>query len=72
MTRHPMDFLREDFLDPMGVTQEIVCRHLDLDNEHYFSDPRDYEQYLFYRVAFLRKKHELLKFINDPMQSKEV
>lgn len=43
-----------------------------LNNESYFNDPRDYEQYLFYRVAFLRKKHELLNFTKDTLRSKEV
>lgn len=67
-----LDGKKHPYVEKMLLDDDVSALEKILNNEHYFNDPRDYEQYLFYRVAFLRKKHELLKFINDPMQSKEV
>jgi plasmid maintenance system antidote protein VapI len=30
MEKHPMDFLREEFIEPMGVTQNILHENLDM------------------------------------------
>lgn len=67
-----LDGKRHPHVDRMLLDDDSTALKKILNNEHYFNDPRDYEQYLFYRVAFLRKKHELLKFTNDALQSKEV
>jgi addiction module HigA family antidote len=63
---------KHPYVEKILLDDDVSAMEKILNNEHYFNDPREYEKYLFYRVAFLRKKHELLKFINDPMQRKEV
>jgi hypothetical protein len=63
---------KHPYVEKMVLDDDMSALEKILNNGHYFSDPREYEQYLFYRVAFLRKKHELLKFINDPTQRQEV
>lgn len=67
-----LDGKRHSHVDRLLLDDDTTALEKILNNEHYFNDPRDYEQYLFYRVAFLRKKHELLKFTKDPLQSKPV
>jgi hypothetical protein len=42
------------------------------DNGKYFDDPRDFEQYLFYRLRFLHKKKLLLDMSKDNSQQHAV
>lgn len=42
------------------------------DNGEYFDDPRDFEQYLFYRLSFLHKKKLLLDMSKDKTESHTV
>lgn len=67
-----LDGKRHPYVDRLLLDDDTTALEKILNNEHYFNDPRAYEQYLFYRVAFLRKKHELLKFTKDHLQSKPV
>lgn len=67
-----LDGKKHPYVEKMLLDDDVSALEKILNNESYFNDPRDYEQYLFYRVAFLRKKHELSKFLNDHKQRKEV
>ena len=30
MSMHPMDYLRDEFLEPLGITQSDLCKQLNL------------------------------------------